>query len=128
MTPVTAAGDAPVTTKTGSTTGTTAPSPPNSKLVAGYWQMWQGPHVSEITANAPQYNLQYAAFAMGNCSGSGAVSFDPMLSTPQRLKADIAEARRTPPDLSSCEQYLRQRGRDVLRQELQLTRAWSRRV
>jgi chitinase len=78
--------------KTGSTEGRTV-LPPNSKLVAGYWPMWQGPHVSEITANAPQYNLQYAAFAMGNRAGSGSVAFDPVFSSPQRLEADIADSK-----------------------------------
>jgi len=92
VTPITAAGAAPVTTKTGSTLGATS-SAPNAKLVAGYWQMWEGPHVSEVTASAPQYNLEYAAFAMGNRSGSGSVSFDPVFSTPQRLKTDIAESK-----------------------------------
>jgi len=94
VTPVTAAGDAPISTSTGSTTGTTSPPPPQTnKFVAGYWQMFQGPAVSEITASAPQYNLQYAAFAMGNRAGTGSVSFDPVFSSPAQLKSDIAASK-----------------------------------
>lgn len=64
-----------------------------AKLVAGYWQMWQGPRVAEITANAPEYNLQYAAFALGTEPGTGHVSFDPVYSPPDELRLDIAASR-----------------------------------
>lgn len=63
------------------------------KLVAGYWQMWQGPRVADITANAPEYNLQYAAFALGTEPGTGHVSFDPVFSGPDELRADIAASQ-----------------------------------
>ncbi len=62
------------------------------KLVGGYWQMYQGPNVSEITANAPQYNIQYAAFALGT-SGNGTVAFNPAFEAPAALKADIAASK-----------------------------------
>ena len=63
-----------------------------AKIVGGYWQMWEGPNVAEITANAPQYNLQYAAFAMGNDS-NGHVSFDPVFESGANLKNDIAASK-----------------------------------
>ncbi len=63
-----------------------------AKLVGGYWQMWQGPFVSEITTNAPEYNLQYAAFAMST-STSGNVSFNPVFANHDRLKADMAVSK-----------------------------------
>ena len=63
------------------------------KIVAGYWQMYQGPKVAEITANAPQYNLQYASFAFGGTRGSGAVAFDPVFEGATELKADIKASK-----------------------------------
>jgi hypothetical protein len=56
--------------------------------------MWEGPKVSEITAMAPQYNLQYAAFAMG-VDSTGAVAFNPVFETPTELKADIAASKQS---------------------------------
>ncbi len=107
---VNSSGKGAVTTKTyatagASTTPTTSvtttvvpPAPPSNgalpaKLVAGYWQMWQGPNVSEITAAAPQYNLQYAAFALGTGGNNGTVAFNPVFESPANLKADIAASK-----------------------------------
>ena len=45
--------------------------------------------MSEITANAPQYNLQYAAVAQSAGAGTGAVSFFPDFSGAARFKADM---------------------------------------
>lgn len=76
--------------------GTGTPPPPSgalpAKLIGGYWQMWQGPNVSEITANAPQYNLQYASFAMGT-DGNGNVAFNPVFQSGASLKNDIAASK-----------------------------------
>lgn len=63
-----------------------------AKVVAGYWQMWQGPNVSEVTANAPQYNLQYASFAVGS-DGNGNVAFNPVFQSGSSLKNDIAASK-----------------------------------
>jgi chitinase len=63
-----------------------------AKLVGGYWQMYQGPNVSEITTNAPQYNIQYASFALGT-SGNGTVAFNPEFEAPAALKTDIAASK-----------------------------------
>lgn len=64
-----------------------------SKIVGGYWQMWQGPKVAEITQQAPQYNLQYAAFGLGAEAGTGKVYFSPEFSKHDELKADIAASQ-----------------------------------
>lgn len=64
-----------------------------AKVVGGYWQMWQGPTVAEITAQAPEYNVQYAAFALGTEAGTGRVSFDPVFEDADALKTDIAASR-----------------------------------
>ncbi len=63
-----------------------------SKLVGAYWQMYLGPNVSEITANAPQYSLQYASFALGSDS-NGHVSFNPVFQGGASLKNDIAASK-----------------------------------
>lgn len=73
------------------------PQPPANgalpaKVIGAYWQMYLGPNVSEITANATNYNLQYAAFAMGS-DGSGHVSFDPVFQSGQSLKNDITASK-----------------------------------
>ena len=70
------------------------PTPPGvlpAKLVNAYWQMYQGPHVSEITAMA-KYDVQYASFANGSDT-SGRVHFNPVFSSPSRLKTDIANSK-----------------------------------
>lgn len=76
------------TRATQSASGGTLPS----KLVAAYWQMYQGPLVSEITANVPEYNLQYAAFALGNGSG-GTASFNPAFQSGASFKTDMAASQ-----------------------------------
>ena len=49
--------------------------------------MYQGPTVAEVTASAPQYTIQYAAFALGNGSG-GSATFSPAFqSVATQLKA-----------------------------------------
>lgn len=88
--PINDVGEGTVTTKTASTLPTNTTSA--SAIVGGYWQMWEGPSVSEITASAPQYNLQYAAFAMGS-STNGAVAFNPVFSTPAQFKTDMAASK-----------------------------------
>lgn len=71
-------------------TAAVADEPLPDKIVGGYWASWAGPKVSEITANAPQYNLQYAAFATSTASGN-TVSFQPTAETPDELKSDIID-------------------------------------
>lgn len=56
-----------------------------SKIVGAYWQMYEGPTVAEITAEAPEYNLQSAAFALGN-GNDGRVTFNP----PEKFGANFA--------------------------------------
>jgi chitinase len=63
------------------------------KLVGGYWQRWEGPNVSEITTNAPEYNLQYGAVAQSAQSGTGKVSFFPDFSGASRFKTDMAASK-----------------------------------
>lgn len=75
------------------TTGEPAGGELPPKIVAGYWQMWQGPRVADVTANAPEYNLQYAAFALGSEPGTGNVYFDPQFSPSEEFKADMAESK-----------------------------------
>lgn len=62
------------------------------KIVGAYWQMYQGPHVSEITKEAPEYNLQLAAFALGNGSG-GTVTFNPPGEFGETFQADMRESQ-----------------------------------
>jgi Glycosyl hydrolases family 18 len=75
------------------------PSPPimggnlPAKIVAGYWQRWQGPNVAEITANAPEYNLEYAAVAQSAGAGTGAVSFFPDFAGAALFKTDMAASK-----------------------------------
>lgn len=74
---------------------TTTPPPSGTlpaKIVGAYWQMYLGPNVSEVTANATNYNLQYAAFAMGS-DGAGHVSFDPVFESGISLKNDITASK-----------------------------------
>jgi len=63
-------------------------------IVGGYWQMWNGPKVSEVTTNAPGYNLLYAAFAMGS-DRQGRVAFNPVFEKGQVLRDDIAASKST---------------------------------
>lgn len=72
------------------TSGGTASLP--AKLVGAYWQMYQGPTVAEVTANAPEYNIQYAAFALGNGSG-GSATFSPAFQSAASFKVDMAASR-----------------------------------
>lgn len=95
VTPYNAAGFGPTTTKTLTTKSSGDSTGLREKLVAGYWQMYEGPKVSEITANAPQYNLQYAAFARSASNGrDGSVQFSPSFSSGAELRADISASRR----------------------------------
>lgn len=75
---------------------TPPPTPPSgslpSKIVGAYWQMYEGPKVSEITANAPNYDVQYASFARGS-NTNGNVSFDPAFQSGQSLINDIAASK-----------------------------------
>jgi hypothetical protein len=80
------------TTTSPSPTPTPGPNPLASRLVGGYWEMWDGPNVSVITASAPQYNLQYAAFALGS-DKNGHVVFNPVYEAPAALKVDIAASK-----------------------------------
>lgn len=74
-----------------STAGETLPT----KILAGYWQMWQGPKVSELTTSAPRYNLHYAAFAQSASGGSdGTVKFKPQFQSGESLRTDMAESRK----------------------------------
>jgi hypothetical protein len=78
-------------------TGTPPPPPPPTgalppKLIGAYWHMWQGPNVSEITANATNYNIQYASFAMGS-DGNGNVAFNPVFQSGASLKNDITASK-----------------------------------
>lgn len=66
---------------------------PNA-LVGGYWQMWNGPKVSEVTTNASGYNLLYAAFAVGS-DKQGRVAFKPVFESGRALIDDIAASKAT---------------------------------
>ena len=54
--------------------------------------MYQGPTVAEVTASAPQYTIQYAAFALGNGSGGGA-TFSPAFQSVASFKVDMAASQ-----------------------------------
>lgn len=79
------------------TTTTPPPPPPTggalpAKIVGAYWHMWNGPKVSEITANAPNYDIQYASFAIST-NTNGNVAFNPVFQTGQSLINDIAASK-----------------------------------
>ncbi len=82
------------TTNTASVSKTTSGGTANlpAKLVGAYWQMYQGPTVAEITASAPEYNIQYAAFALGNGSG-GTATFSPVFQSTASFKVDMAASQ-----------------------------------
>jgi chitinase len=63
-------------------------------IVAGYWQRWKGPYISDITHAAPQYNVQFAAVAQSAKSGTGAVSFFPDFGGPERFRADVTASKK----------------------------------
>jgi hypothetical protein len=101
VTPFNTAGDGPTTTRTLATSGSGDPVDPPvagglpKKILAAYWQIWEGPQVAEMTANAPQYNLHYAAFAQSASGGKdGTVRFDPQAQRGDSLRADITASRK----------------------------------
>ena len=71
---------------------TTGGSSLPSKLVGAYWQMYQGPTVAEVTSSAPEYNIQYAAFALGN-GGGGTATFNPVFQSAASFKTDMAASK-----------------------------------
>jgi hypothetical protein len=60
-------------------------------VIAAYWQMYNGPSVSTITTNAPDYNVQLAAFGFGN--GGASITFNPAFQSGESLRNDIAESK-----------------------------------
>jgi hypothetical protein len=72
--------------------GAKQPSHPTNGLIGGYLSIHDGPKVSDITANAPNYNLQYAAFATGS-DHKGHVAFKPSHQSAASLKADIIASK-----------------------------------
>jgi chitinase len=63
-----------------------APSGLPAKIVAGYWQRWQGPNVSEVPA---AYNLQYAAVCQSDGGGGGGVTFYPDFEGDTQFRIDF---------------------------------------
>jgi hypothetical protein len=73
-----------------------APGPAAGRLVpgwvvGGYWQQFEGPKVSTVTAEAPQYNLLFAAFATGG--GGQAMTFRPVVQDETSFRRDVAASR-----------------------------------
>ena len=60
-------------------------------VVAGYWQQYEGPALSTLMVEAPQYNLLWCAFALGN--GGQNMTFQPYVQNDASFVADLKEYR-----------------------------------
>lgn len=72
-----------------------APTPSGSAVpawvVGGYWQQYEGPTVAAVTAEAPEYNVLFAAFATGG--GGQAMQFAPVIQDEASFVRDVAASK-----------------------------------
>lgn len=71
--------------------GEPADGPLPAWMVGGYWQQYQGPPVATLTAEAPEYNVLFAAFALGG--GAQKMNFRPIVQDPASFKLDVAASK-----------------------------------
>lgn len=60
-------------------------------VTAGYWQQYEGPPVSVLTKQAPEYNMLFAAFATGG--GGQSMTFRPVAQDDASFRRDLAASQ-----------------------------------
>lgn len=69
------APEAPTISEPGVASSAPAPAAIPDKVIEVYWQMFHGPDLPTVQANSPDANVFAAAFALGDGTGGGGVTF-----------------------------------------------------